>query len=145
MDCEEPPFNYEFQFDTDTLRGGFSLAQLRSAYVVRYRDSAFTRPLDTVRVPLSGQVAVADSVYLTKLRVFENASFILNISYHERDTIAAYRAQVPAVGARFDLTAFVIRGLPAADKCECGGSTRFVRVNGQSREITGYNPVMLTR
>ena len=145
--CEEPdlpPPQLALAFSTDTLASGgigFRLAEIRSAYLVRYATADFQQPLDTLRrpVPNTGARQVLQIEYSYQ----RPPQFEVPVGVAQNVVARSFRLEVPAANRRYDITDVVLETetLYADQPCP---SYRPVRrealVNGQRRDGIGQAP-----
>ncbi|MEJ7664034.1 MAG: hypothetical protein WKG07_33140 [Hymenobacter sp.] len=95
------PLPFGLAFSTDTLGAGkgFRKAEAFSAYLVRYRDTSLTQPLDTLRAQ--------DKV--PKAFTYVGKTMFLNILATDGpDGFRGYRLAVPAAQRSYDITDIVL-------------------------------------
>lgn len=136
-------------FSTDTVQGtgvGFRKAEVRSAYLVRYRDADFQSMDDTLRQPTAGTANSNKPILGIYYRPGYPPQFDLPTFERQNIYARSFRLVVPAANRTYDINNVVLKQEPS--KSRCGGGERLTRreatVNGQLRD--GLNtPPLLTR
>ena len=142
-----PPI-FMLAFSTDTLQStgvGFRKAEVRSAYIVRYRDADFQSMDDTLRQPTA---ATANSTK-PQFGIYYQPGYPPQFpvpDYERQNTFArSFRLVVPAANRTYDINNVVLQEEPGKSRCDGDRLTRReATVNGQLRD--GLNtPPVLTR
>jgi hypothetical protein len=143
-----PPPTYMLAFSTDTTEGtglGFRRAEVRSAYLVRYRTANFQQPLDTLLQPTP---LTLRNTTKPLLGVYYSAGHPPQFAVPDNGTLLAnqsFRLVVPAASRTYDISNVVLE--QENDGTRCNGihlTRREATVNGQLRD--GLNtPPELTR
>ena len=143
-----PPPTFTLAFSTDTLAStgiGFRKAEVRSAYIVRYRDADFQSMDDTLRQP----TAVKSTSTKPLFHIYYGPGHppLFEIPTFERQNIYArsFRLVVPAANRTYDINNVVLKQEPGGSRCSSERLTRReATVNGQLRD--GLNtPPLLTK
>lgn len=109
------------QFDTDSLQGRsdfYRPADLRAAYVVRYRNVSPGLPVDSIPLQLKAEEGFPK--YAFSLR-----SLFVPTSNSDNFTQYAYRVVVPVAGRSYSVTALEVAGHEVEEHCcSCYQNTR---------------------
>jgi hypothetical protein len=143
-----PPPTFMLAFSTDTTESsglGFRRAEVRSAYLVRYRTASFQQPLDTLLQPTP---LTPRNTTKPLLAVYYSAGHPPQFAVPDNGTPLAdqsFRLVVPAANRTYDINNVVLK--QEAGETRCSGyqiTRREATVNGQFRD--GLNtPPELTR
>lgn len=141
-----PPPAFTLAFSADTLAStgvGFRKAEVRSAYIVRYRDADFQSMDDTLRQPTAATATSTKPLFhiyygLGHPPLFEIPAF-------ERQNIYArsFRLVVPAANRTYDISNVVLTQEPGGSRCSSERLTRReATVNGQFRDGLTTPPLL---
>jgi hypothetical protein len=143
-----PPPRFMLAFSTDTLAStsvGFRKAEVRSAYIVRYRDADFQSMDDTLRQPTAATAKSTKPTFGVYYQPGRPPQF--DLPDFERQNIYAlsFRLVVPAANRTYDISNVVLKQEPGETRCAGERLTRReATVNGQLRD--GLNtPPLLTK
>ena len=126
-----------FQFSADTLGGaGFTTADLRSVYAVRYRDSLLSQPSDTLRQAQSTATNQSGSSFSLYKRQF--------FLYFPGDSTSGYAAHykiiVPAIKRDFKvLQVSLEKQIQKPCKCEYVTDLR-IKLDGKAITVPQSRP-----
>ncbi len=141
-----PTFILAFSADTATSNGlGFRRAEVRSAYLVRYRDADFQSMDDTLRQPTAATASSRNPVFVIYYRPGFPPQFDLPAFERQNIYARSFRLVVPAANRTYAITNVVLKQEPGEDRCDGDRLTRReATVNGQLRD--GLNtPPLLTK
>ena len=143
-----PPPTFMLAFSTDTLApggAGFRKAELRTAYIVRYRDADFQSMDDTLRQRTAATANSTKPEFGIYYRPGYPPQFELPAFERQNTFARSFRLVVPAANRTYDINNVVLQEEPGKSRCDGDRLTRReATVNGQLRD--GLNtPPVLTR
>lgn len=141
-----PPPTFMLAFSVDTLAStgvGFRKAELRSAYIVRYRDADFQSMDDTLRQPTAATANSTKPVFGIYYGSGYPPQFALP-DFERQNTFAhSFRLVVPAANRIYDINNVVLKEEPGKNRCDGYHLTRReATVNGQLRDGVNTPPVL---
>jgi len=144
---EPPPPQFMLAFSADTLAPGgvgFRKAEIRTAYLVRYRAADFQSLVNTLRQPTAATRNSTKPMFTVFYRPGYAPQFALN-DYISQNVFARRFRVVPAAGRTYDITNVVLEQTAGSGRCAVPHlSRRDAIVNGQRRDGL-YNSPELTK
>ena len=108
-----PTFILAFSADTATSNGlGFRRAEVRSAYLVRYRDADFQSMDDTLRQPTAATASSRNPVFVIYYRPGFPPQFDLPAFERQNIYARSFRLVVPAANRTYAITNVVLKQEP---------------------------------
>jgi hypothetical protein len=118
-----PPFGMAFSTDTLGAGTGFRKAEAFSAYLVRYRGSDFSQPIDTLRA--NDRAKAPTAFYYVDRTLFCNFPAVGGPTDPR-----SYRLEVPAAKKRYDISDIVLE-YGGVDDCTRTVARLDAQLNGQ--------------
>ena len=141
-----PPPVFMLAFSTDTLQStgvGFRKAEVRSAYIVRYRDADFQSMDDTLRQPTAATANSTKPVFGIYYRPGYPPQFNLPDFERQNTYARSFRLVVPAANRTYAIANVVLKEEPGKDRCDGYRLTRReATVNGQLRDGLTTPPLL---
>ena len=141
-----PPASFMLAFSTDTLAAGgvgFRQAEVRSAYLVRYRDADFQSMDDTLRQRTAATAHSNKPEFGIYYRPGYPPQFDLPTFERQNIYARSLRLVVPAANRTYDITNVVLKQEPGENRCDGDRLTRReATVNGQLRDGLTTPPVL---
>ncbi|WP_210520748.1 hypothetical protein [Hymenobacter terricola] len=145
---DPPPPQLTLAFSTDTLAPGgvgFRRAEMRTAYLVRYRAADFQPLLDTLRQPTAATVNSGKPMFSVFYGPGYAPQFGLSEFISQNVYARSFRLVVPAAGRTYDITNVVLEQAAGSGRCAAPHlSRREATINGQLRDGLN-NPPELTK
>ena len=133
-----PPPAFMLAFSTDTLESsslGFRRAEVRSAYLVRYRTATFQQPLDTLLQPSASTLNSTKPVLAIHYYLAGHPPQFAVPDNGTPQAGQSYRLVVPAARRTYDISNVVLKQEPGETRCAGDRITRReATVNGQLRD-----------
>ncbi|GAA4032715.1 hypothetical protein GCM10022409_16220 [Hymenobacter glaciei] len=141
-----PPPVFTLAFSTDTMAStgvGFRKAEVRSAYIVRYRDADFQSMDDTLRQPTAATANSKNPEFGIYYRPGYPPQFALP-DFERQNTFArSFRLVVPAANRTYDINNVVLKEEPGESRCSGYRITRReATINGQLRDGLKTSPIL---
>ena len=138
-----PPPQFQLAFSPDTLGAGlgFRRAEVRSAYLIRYRTPDYQQPADTLRQPTAASAAGTAPVLEIHYSPQHPPQFAVNAYVAQNVTARSFRLVVPAARRSYDITNIVLVQIAGNGRCSAPRTTHNeATVNGQLRDALDQLP-----
>ena len=145
---EPPPPQFMLAFSADTLAPGgvgFRKAEIRTAYLVRYRAADFQSFVDTLRQPTAATRNSTKPVFPVFYGPAHAPQFALDEYVSQNVFARSFRLVVPAASRTYDINNVVLEQTASSGRCAAPHlSRREATINGQRRDGL-YNTPELTK